>query len=72
MRSKVGVEMKRSFHTVDGEIIGESTSAGTINYATDDLGSVTGALVGGRLVNPYAYKLLGSCSSGPAGGSPRA
>jgi len=30
------------FHTVDGEIIGESTGGVEINYSTDALGSVTG------------------------------
>ena len=38
--------MKRGFYTVDGEIIGESASAGTINFAMYGLGSVTGTLRG--------------------------
>jgi hypothetical protein len=31
-----------NYCTVNGQIIGERTSAGRINYATDALGSVTG------------------------------
>ena len=49
-----------NYYTVDGAIIGESTSAGAINYATDALGSVTGTLVGGQLQNTYAYKPYGA------------
>jgi hypothetical protein len=49
-----------NYYTVDGEIVGESTSAGAINYATDALGSVTGTLVGGQLQNTYAYKPYGA------------
>jgi RHS repeat-associated protein len=60
--------MKRSFYTIDGAIVGEQTSSGRINYATDALGSVTGTLVGSQLVNTYAYKpygaLLASTGSG--------
>jgi hypothetical protein len=62
--------MKRSFYTIDGVIVGEQTSSGRINYATDALGSVTGTLVGNQLVNTYAYKpygaLLASTGSGTA------
>src|ERR1035437_8126009 len=52
--------MKRSFYTVDGKIIGEGTSGGEINYATDALGSGTGTLIGDQLVNTYAYKPYGA------------
>jgi len=38
-----------NYHTVDGEIVGERTGAGRINYATDALGSVSGTLVNGQL-----------------------
>ena len=59
-----------NYYTVDGAIVGEQTSAGRINYATDALGSVTGTLVGNQLVNTYAYKpygaLLASTGSGTA------
>jgi hypothetical protein len=62
--------MKRSFYTIDGVIVGEQTSAGRINYATDALGSVTGTLVGSQLVNTYTYKpygaLLATTGSGAA------
>ena len=61
--------MKRSFYTVDGEIVGESTGSTTINYARDALGSVTGTLVNGQLQNTYAYKpygaLLAKTGAGP-------
>ena len=52
--------MKRSFYTVDGVIVGESTGSSVINYATDALGSVTGTLVNGQLQNTYAYKPYGA------------
>lgn len=52
--------MKRSFYTVNGLIIGERTSVGRINYATDALGSVTGTLVGAQLQNTYTYKPYGT------------
>jgi hypothetical protein len=52
--------MKRSFYTVDGVIVAERTSAGRIDYATDALGSVTGALVSNQLANTYAYKPYGA------------
>jgi RHS repeat-associated protein len=59
-----------NYYTIDGAIVGEQTSAGRINYATDALGSVTGTLVGNQLVNTYAYKpygaLLASTGSGTA------
>src|ERR1035437_1780098 len=56
-----GAEMPvTNYYTVDGEIIGESTGANAINYATDALGSVTGTLVGGSLQNTYVYKPYGS------------
>lgn len=51
--------MKRSFYTVDGEMIGERTVSGRVNYATDALGSVTGTLVGDEFQNTYAYKPYG-------------
>ena len=61
--------MKRSFYTVNGEIIGEGTSGGEINYATDALGSVTGTLVGSALVNTYGYKPYGALLVKTGGGA---
>ena len=58
------------YHTVNGEIIGETTAGVRTDYLVDALGSVTGTVnQSGQVVNTYRYKpygaLLAKTGTGP-------
>jgi hypothetical protein len=55
--------MKKKYYTVEGEIIGERSEAGRINYGVDALGSVTSTMAGDSVQNTYAYKPYGALLS---------
>lgn len=54
--------MKKTYYTVNGELIGEKTTGGSrLDYLTDALGSVTATLnQSAQVVNTYRYKPYGS------------
>src|SRR5580700_2929376 len=51
-----------NYHTVDGEIIGETTAGSPrVDYLTDALGSVTATVnQSAQVVNTYRYKPFGA------------
>ena len=51
------------YHTVNGSIIGETTSGVRTDYMTDALGSVTGTTISGTVQNTYRYMPFGGILS---------
>lgn len=50
-----------SYHTINGQIVGESTSGARIDYLRDALGSVTATTSSaGTILNKYRYKPYGA------------
>ena len=50
-----------NYHTVNGQIIGETTAGVRTDYMVDALGSVTGTVnQSGQVVNTYRYKPYGA------------
>src|SRR5579872_4072050 len=54
--------MKKTYYTVDGEILGEKATGGQrVDYLTDALGNVTATVnQSGQVVNTYKYKPYGA------------
>ena len=48
-----------NYHTVNGQVVGQSTGTTFTQYLTDALGSVTATVNGKRVTNTYRYKPYG-------------
>jgi RHS repeat-associated protein len=67
------MSLKKTFHTVDGEIIGETTNGMRTHYLTDALGSVTATIDSTvAIARAYRYKPYGdTLMSVGSGGDPK-
>ena len=63
--------MKKTYYTVDGEILGEKAAGGQrLDYLTDALGNVTATVnQSGQVVNTYKYKPYGALLQKTGSGS---
>ena len=61
------------YNTVNGRIQGETTAGVATTYMTDALGSVTGTIQNGAVVNTYRYNPYGSllAKTGPVRADPK-
>jgi RHS repeat-associated protein len=61
--------MTKSYHTIDGIIIGESSGGVRTGYLPDALGNVTATVQDGAIVNAYRYKPSGGLLSKTGAGA---